>query len=33
MVTEKEIPFSYQNGRITLKIDKLDQFDGLVMER
>jgi hypothetical protein len=33
MVTEKEIPFSYQNGRIIFKIDKLDQFDGLVMMR
>jgi hypothetical protein len=33
MVSEKEIPFTFQNGRVTLKIDKVQEFEGLVMER
>lgn len=33
MVTEKEVPFSYQNGRIKFKLDRLGEIDGVVMER
>jgi hypothetical protein len=32
MVEENEIPFTYENGRIQFKVEKLDDFDGIVIE-
>ncbi|WP_373522775.1 family 10 glycosylhydrolase [Aquiflexum sp.] len=33
MVSEKDIPFTFDEGRVLFKVDKLGEFDGIVMER
>ncbi|MFD2200935.1 alpha-amylase family protein [Shivajiella indica] len=33
MVTENDIPYTYQNGRVTFKVVSLEDFDGIVLEK
>jgi hypothetical protein len=33
MVTEKDIPFTFKEGRILFRVEKLGEFDGVVIER
>ena len=33
MVTEEEVDFSYKDGYISFELERLGEFDGVVMER
>ncbi|WP_439484265.1 hypothetical protein [Cyclobacterium plantarum] len=33
MVNEKEVAFTYENGRLIFELEKLGDFEGIVMEK